>query len=251
MPKIKEKVQPVTYEIRRSERARRSRIVVTSDKVEVVAPLRMSERKIKQFVNDNYLWICNKKTELEARAKLMASRNPWPEEVVTGARILYRGSEYVIEVRYSDEITPIVEMVSGDGGQEESESNQIIVLLPEHSAESEAEEALINWLQQQAMGQLRYFVQKHQNRFGLIPRGLRIKQQKSRWGSCGADDSINLNWQLIFYPDAVFEYVVVHELCHIEHKNHSRKFWRLVAAHLPYYREQYDWLKKNAQIVEI
>jgi predicted metal-dependent hydrolase len=74
---------------------------------------------------------------------------------------------------------------------------------------------------------------------------LRIKTQKSRWGSCGPNNDINLNWLLMLAPAAALEYVVVHELCHIKHKNHSAAFWQLVAEHLPNYQQQRHWLKQH------
>ena len=68
---------------------------------------------------------------------------------------------------------------------------------------------------------------------------------KSRWGSCGPRNDINLNWLLAFAPPAVLEYVVVHELCHIRHRDHSARFWALVAQHLPGWAHERQWLKRQ------
>lgn len=106
-------------------------------------------------------------------------------------------------------------------------------------------EALTRWLKKDAKVKAGLYVEKHAHRNALYPRSITIKTQKSRWGSCGAHNDINLNWLLILAPSEVFEYVVVHELCHIKERNHSSRFWGLVAEHLPDYQQRRRWLKEH------
>jgi predicted metal-dependent hydrolase len=96
-----------------------------------------------------------------------------------------------------------------------------------------------SWLRDEALAA----VQRHADRSSLHPRLIRIKRMRTRWGSCGARNDINLNWLLTFVPPEVLEYVVVHELCHIRHRDHSPRFWNLVADHLPGYARERHWLK--------
>ncbi|WP_156303040.1 M48 family metallopeptidase, partial [Methylogaea oryzae] len=91
----------------------------------------------------------------------------------------------------------------------------------------------------------RRMVQHHAVRHGLHPRSIAVRDQKTRWGSCGPRGDININWRLILAPPPVLEYVVVHELCHLRHRNHAKPFWDLVEDHLPQYREQRRWLKQH------
>jgi predicted metal-dependent hydrolase len=72
-----------------------------------------------------------------------------------------------------------------------------------------------------------------------------VRNQRSRWGSCAANANISLNWRLIQMPAAVADYVMIHELMHTRVMNHSRKFWREVAAACPGFREAEHWLKEN------
>ena len=74
---------------------------------------------------------------------------------------------------------------------------------------------------------------------------IRIKNQKSRWGSCSAKGNLNFNWKIIMAPEEVLDYLVVHELCHLKYMNHSKEFWSLVASILPNYREQEQWIEEN------
>lgn len=72
-----------------------------------------------------------------------------------------------------------------------------------------------------------------------------IREQKTRWGSCSGRGTLSFNWKLMLAPPAVLDYVVVHELCHLTHMNHSREFWQAVERVLPDYRERRKWLKEH------
>ena len=70
-----------------------------------------------------------------------------------------------------------------------------------------------------------------------------IRNQRTRWGSCGRDGHISLNWRLVLMPSEVRDYVLVHELMHLRRLDHSRAYWKLVAAACPGYREARQWLR--------
>lgn len=74
-----------------------------------------------------------------------------------------------------------------------------------------------------------------------------IRDQKTRWGSCSANGTLSFNWRLMLAPPAVLDYVVVHELCHLTHMNHSKAFWSLVESACPDYRAHRKWLKEHGQ----
>lgn len=76
------------------------------------------------------------------------------------------------------------------------------------------------------------------------PNQLKLKKMTSRWGSLSHKKNMNINWLLAFAPKEILEYVVVHELCHLTHMNHSQKFWNLVELNYPSYKKQEKWLKK-------
>jgi len=118
-----------------------------------------------------------------------------------------------------------------------------VLMGKDHSAE--IKEALIRWMKKESKSQVEQVVKQHAERKQLFPQTIKIKTQRSRWGSCGIHNDININWLLIIAPPEVLEYVVVHELCHIKIKNHSAHFWALVAEHLPDYQIRRHWLKKH------
>lgn len=86
---------------------------------------------------------------------------------------------------------------------------------------------------------------------GLTPASIRIKVQRSKWGSCSSQKNINLNWRLIFLEPASIDYVIIHELCHLKHLNHSNKFWELVETYCPHYKSCEKYLKENQWVLDI
>ncbi len=80
---------------------------------------------------------------------------------------------------------------------------------------------------------------------GLIPAKVILRRQKTVWGSCSPSGNIQLNWKLVSAPINVIDYVIIHELAHLKHPNHSKYFWAEVEKHCPDYRQQRLWLKRH------
>ncbi len=72
-----------------------------------------------------------------------------------------------------------------------------------------------------------------------------IRDQKTRWGSCSSNGTLSFSFRLMLAPPRVLDYVIVHELCHLTHMNHSKEFWNMVENILPDYKEHRKWLKEN------
>lgn len=82
-------------------------------------------------------------------------------------------------------------------------------------------------------------------RLGVQVNQIRIKSQKTRWGSCSSKGNLNFNWHAVIAPPEVIDYLVVHECCHLVHMNHSKEFWVLVESLCPNYRTYREWLKSH------
>jgi hypothetical protein len=74
---------------------------------------------------------------------------------------------------------------------------------------------------------------------------LTLKKQKTRWGSCSSQKNLNFNWQLVYFEPKIIDYVIIHELAHLTHMDHSKNFWSLVEKYDPEYRKHTGWLKRN------
>ncbi|MCK5080576.1 MAG: M48 family metallopeptidase [Candidatus Moranbacteria bacterium] len=79
--------------------------------------------------------------------------------------------------------------------------------------------------------------------YNLTINKIAIRDQKTRWGSCSSKNNLNFNYRILFLPDDLVDYLIVHELCHLREMNHSRKFWELVALRIPNYRQKSKKLK--------
>ena len=82
---------------------------------------------------------------------------------------------------------------------------------------------------------------------GLAVARVSIRNQRTRWGSCGPDGHVSLNWRLVLMPEWVRDYVLIHELMHLKQQNHSRRYWRLVEAACPDYRVARRWLRLHGR----
>ena len=91
----------------------------------------------------------------------------------------------------------------------------------------------------------------YQEQLKLTPKEYRVDESKSRWGSCSSERKLTFNYRLAMAPMECIDYVVVHELCHIQHMNHDRSFWRLVGSILPDYKERQEYLKKYGQFLTL
>jgi predicted metal-dependent hydrolase len=79
-------------------------------------------------------------------------------------------------------------------------------------------------------------------------KSVKMKNSSSTWGSCSVNGNLNFSTRLLFAPDAVIDYIIIHELAHLVHMNHSENFWKIVATIKPNYQKHEDWLKMNAHL---
>lgn len=107
------------------------------------------------------------------------------------------------------------------------------------------------WYQKQARVHLEERVRCFSGLLGLFPRGVAVNHARSRWGSCSSDDRLTFAWRLIMAPAEIIDYVVVHELCHMKIRDHSRDYWRLVEHILPGHKKHRAWLKDHGHLLTL
>ncbi len=229
---------PFHYRIRRSLKASRARIVVKPGQVEVVAPWAVPEHKLHKFVQAKQQWVS------QALKKMAGSGTDQitftPSRFANGALLTFQGQAHPVVLLPSK--LKRIKIEFNDGYRIHLPEN-----LDEQHSQGEIKKAVIRWMKKEIKTHVERFVNLHADYKNLVPRSVTIKSQKSRWGSCGIKNDININWLLLMAPADVLEYVVVHELCHIKEKNHSIRFWALVAEHLPDYKSRRQWLKKHGR----
>jgi predicted metal-dependent hydrolase len=108
---------------------------------------------------------------------------------------------------------------------------------------------LLPWLKARARNEIESEVSRQAARLRLKPGSVSVRDQRTRWGSCSARGTLSFNWRLVMTPPEVLAYVVVHELAHLVHPNHSPDFWSYVGRAFPAYKTARTWLKKNAALL--
>ena len=213
----------------RHQRAKRYILQVRDDgSVRLTVPRFGSKREALAFANTRLEWIEN---QLNRSAEQNKTRRDWEH----GTAILFRGNPENLHVetlpastrvRFADQAF----LVRGDGFSVKEATQQFLWNL----ARTELARRTFELAEQQR----------------LEVRRVTVRNQRSRWGSCSANKTISLNWRLIQTPDQVRDYVILHELMHLRQLNHSRRFWSLVEAACPDYREAEKWLKVNAGLLK-
>ncbi|MEP9400151.1 SprT family zinc-dependent metalloprotease [Mesorhizobium sp. KR2-14] len=230
----------IPYILRRSGTASRARITVTPGGVEIVVPAAATDDEIAGVLARRRAWLVEQTQQMAARV----AAAPKVNQFVSGAKIPYRGRLMRLKVEPTD--GTLVEVAYRNGfyvgyPRTASEASRDVLI----------ESALRLWFRKRLREDVSAFVRQHGEPNGLKPRSIHIKDQKHMWGSCGDDRSVNLNWHLIFAPKTVLEYAVVHELCHLRHRNHDRDFWGLIGTILPDWEVRKAWLDQNEHFLAL
>ena len=213
----------ITPQIIRSNRKSLSLSINENADLVVRAPHRVSYDEIQKFISEKSAWIDNKQRLIKARLEDNVNAN-------LSLQCLYLGSLYPLKIDNNS-----VEPISFNGHMFTiTNVNRERISLP-----------LKSWYKKRfievALPRLSYFSDKHKLKVNQV----RVKEQKTLWGSCSSKNNINLNYLLIMAPMKVIDYVIVHELVHTIHKNHSSKFWQKVETIIPNYKDARKWLKEN------
>lgn len=236
MPEIVVGARSIPYEVRRSRKAGRKRIEVSPRGVEVIVPHDASAGDVERFVHRKRRWL-HDKTE-EVREEVERLRADTPQGFHSGAKILFRGRYLRLRVTTGEVEKPTL-----------AYRTAFHVELPRGVSNGDREPVVRNlveeWLEERLTEDAWEVVRRRGAAHALEPRGVQIKDQRTLWGSCGRDGVIRLDRKLTRVPKSVFEYVMVHELCHLEHRDHSPAFWARVKRVLPDYQERKDWLEAH------
>ena len=114
-----------------------------------------------------------------------------------------------------------------------------------------AKQRLIKWLKENAKRIFTIVTERKAQEMGVSFQSVELSSAKGKWGSCSYDNKIRYVYRLIYAPREIIEYVVVHELSHVKHKNHSKAFWAEVAKYVPDWKLRRKWLKTHGYLLEI
>jgi predicted metal-dependent hydrolase len=208
------------WEVRESRRARRLAVRVhRTGRVEVVVPRRTSQATVRAFVAEHREWI---ETRRQAALRQRLPETPFPPERIELPAV-YEAWQ--------------VHLAGGSGQLRIREEDELLLVCGDASPAQRLRDALRRWLKGRAQLILADHLADCARQFDFTYQRLTIRRQRTRWGSCSARGTISLNCGILFQPPEVLRYLLVHELSHTRHLNHSRAFWECVARCCPDYRK--------------
>lgn len=188
----------------------------------VRAPYTVSSSVIEGFLHEKRGWISRKQGLARERVRV-------EKQFVDGEEFLYLGRSYKLSIV--------------ENGQQPISFDGRFLLSREHAVEGRRR--FIEWYRGEARRLLPERVERFAAAAGLSYQCVRITSALTRWGSCGVKGSLNFSWRLMMLPPHIIDSIVVHEVAHLDVRNHSQRFWRRVEDIFPDYRECDRWLREN------
>ena len=206
-------------------------LVVERDGSLVVhAPMHANEAMINKFVAEKESWIQKKQDQARTFYPTFV-----PKEYVDGEGFLYLGAIYQLQL--------------GQGKKPQLDLNGTFRL-----AEASLPKAPLvfeRWYRKQAFVIISERVRFYAEKYGIQYKQVRITSARTRWGSCSQEGTLSFAWRLIMAPLPIIDYVVVHELSHVQVKNHSKRFWNKLNVLMPDYRQRIEWLERNGHLLSL
>lgn len=202
-----------------------------TDKATLVvrAPLKVSNEMIIKIVDKHKKWIDKKKIEINQRNLLFT-----PKKFIDGEQFLFLGKYYNLRIVDNQHISLKL--------YEQFTLHKDFV--------KEARQVFTHWYKRKAYEVISERLSWYCQLNGFMYEKFSITNAQTRWGSC-SQRNVNFTWRLVMAPISVIDYVVVHELVHLDEKNHSRKFWGKLKKIMPEYEIQRNWLKNNGYLLKL
>lgn len=211
-----ELIEEIRYTVRKSSRAKRVIVRVSALKgVEVIIPHWFRDKDVPPIVDEKRDWIHRQLKRLEPRIYALESQGGLPESI----RFEASGKDFSLHTRFRPGAAQV--RVNGD---------RLFLSTPD---EESGEKALREWLKREAKSYLLPILAEEAAAVGIEYSKAQIRLQKGRWGSCSARGTISLNARLMFLPFPLVRYVLLHELAHRRHHNHSKLYWRFLETLVP------------------
>jgi hypothetical protein len=209
----------IAYSIRRSPRARRVRVTVdATNGVEVVLPRRAPEREAAAAIRELAPWIGRRLAELERTRAAIAARGHTVPYLGQVLRLVEQPNRTRVHRRHDELLVP-----AGD----------------------QRGPALERWYRRAAREEIAPRLDAACALTSNSYTKLTIRSQRTRWASCSHAGAMSFNWRLLLAPEPVLDYVVWHEVCHLEVLDHSPRYWALLERRCPDYRQHLRWLRRH------
>lgn len=211
-------VWPPEYRLRKSRRAKYLQLrICPQEGLEVVVPYRFGYYDLNEFLLTHRAWI-------EKKLKIFYKKNHLSSGIPSQIQLLVTDECWRIETMPAVGRTKLI-----------TRPDSTLIIMGNTDNTLESQTLLKKWLRKKAKMILIPMLDIIAREIGLSYQKITIRDQKTRWGSCDSNKNISLNAKLIFLPRTLVRYIIIHELCHTRHLNHSKRFWGLVAKFDPNY----------------
>jgi predicted metal-dependent hydrolase len=217
----------IQYTLQRSRRKTASVYVERDGRVSVLVPEKLTDAQVEQLIESKRRWIYRHVAEWRDLNATRVQR-----EFVNGEGFLYLGRTYRLKLVAEQDVPLMLK----DG---------YFCLRASRDSVRAGQEAFKEFYRQKGAQRIPQRVTHYQTRMGVRPKSVRVMELKHRWASCSPGGALNFHWKCMMAPPTVIDYVVVHELAHLRHANHTRAFWNLVDKLLPDYQDRKEWLRAN------
>ncbi|CDF58287.1 M48 family metallopeptidase [Thermobrachium celere] len=199
------------------------------DVINVIAPDGIKEEDVLEVVKKKANWIVQKLFLLNS-----VETTPIKREYVNGESFMYFGRNYSLQILIDENIKkPEVRLFRGK-----------FYVTVNKKDDSVIKKAMEEWYRQRTLEKVQERLKYYQNFFSKKPTAIKVKEQKKRWASCTSKDELLFNWRCAMARADAFDYILVHEMCHLYYKNHSKDFWNLLSKVMPDYEKRREWLRK-------
>lgn len=229
------------FTIERTKRKTVGIIVEPDGSIIVRAPPDMEENIIIETVEKKREWIANKIKENEK----VKPPIPKEQEPVSGEKLLFKNRYYRLKVHEVDNLqTRLVRMCR-------TLHVYVSEQFDDKTRAKEIKNVIIEWYKEKAINFLTKRVKRYSSYTKEKPKDIKIREIKLRWGSCTPDGKLLFNWRIMMAPISAIDYVVIHELCHLQDREHSPAFWNAVETLKPTYRKWKEWLHINGRQLDL
>jgi predicted metal-dependent hydrolase len=221
----------IDYELKKSARKTTSIYIERDGAITVLAPEPYDMKVIEEILEAKRSWIYRNLAEWEDLNRTRVER-----EFVNGEGFPYLGSTYRLQI--VDNANHDLSLKNG-------------MFLLKRSVLSKARDKFIGFYKEKAKARLPKYVDQYAKKMGLQPSGIRVQELKNRWASCSTDGTLNFHWRCMMAPLTAIEYIVVHELTHLKHPNHTHEFWYAIEKVLPDFQQAKGWLRLHGAGLEM
>ena len=228
--------QDIEFTLIRSDRKTADIVIERSGDVIVRAPNMLDDARVRQAVEDRAMWVHRSLAEWES---LNAGRRK--KTIAQGQGFEYLGRLY--RLKFVDNAKGSLTLKHGRW--------ELCRRFAETAGEAAVRKAFRDFYILKGQRIFAERVAHYAPRVGVAAKGVAVKELGYHWASCGSAGALNFHWKTLMAPQTVIDYIVVHELCHLRHRDHSDAFWNEVDKVLPTFQRSKDWLRKNGASLDI